>query len=74
MSSEGLIGETSPERTHTLTPQGNSRHVDRDEFCMLLTCRRKLIRANDRRAGVWGLLDPLTGERFLIEEERLFTR
>jgi len=73
MSPEQLIRETLGQGTTTVDQRAQSRHVERDEFCMLLTSRRKLVRANDRSAGIWGLVDPQTGERFLIDEKRLFT-
>jgi len=42
-----------------------------DQWCRLAISHRTLRRADERRAGLRGLLDPHTGERFVIEEERL---
>jgi hypothetical protein len=61
------------ERRQSLRLQADSRFVDCEEFRELLTSRRKLVRADDRSAGVRGLFEPATGERFFIEENRLVT-
>jgi hypothetical protein len=37
----------------------------------LATSRQKLLRADEPRLGVRGLVDPKTGNRYLIEESRL---
>ena len=48
--------------------------VERDEFCQLLVGFRNLVRCDDARNGLWGLLDPVTGERYVIPESDLFRR
>jgi hypothetical protein len=72
MSREGFVGEgeTLEERRSALRLQADSQFVEREEFLTLLTSRRQLVRANDSGAGVWGLFEPATGKRFLIEEEK----
>jgi hypothetical protein len=45
--------------------------VDRDEFCRLLLSFRKLIRDDEPSVRARGLLDVRSGERYLIEQERL---
>ena len=45
--------------------------VDRDEFLKLLLSRRQLFRIDIDAARICGVLDPQTGQRFLIERERL---
>ncbi len=46
--------------------------VDRGEFCRLLVSRHQLIRSDEAAANVRGLMERVTGTRFLIEEEKLF--
>ena len=48
--------------------------VERDEFCRLLVGFRHLVRCDDARNGLWGLLDPRTGERYVIPASDLFRR
>jgi hypothetical protein len=45
--------------------------VERHEFCCLLVSRRTLVRANEWAADVYGVFEPQTGLRFLVERERL---
>jgi hypothetical protein len=47
------------------------KFVEADEFCDLLLSTRKLWRLDEDAAGICGLLDPATGETFLIEDEKL---
>jgi hypothetical protein len=46
--------------------------VDAFEFRRLVVSNRRLVRADAPEAGLRGLLDEATGERFVTEEERLF--
>ena len=48
--------------------------VARDEFCKLLLSSQRLVRSDEPRSQVRGLLDLDTGKRFLIEQENLFGR
>jgi hypothetical protein len=41
------------------------------DFMNMATSRRKLFRADEPRSGVRGLVDPVTGDRYLIETNRL---
>jgi hypothetical protein len=45
--------------------------VRASDFVLLATSRRKLLRADEPRIGVRGLVDPQTGNRYLIETSRL---
>lgn len=49
------------------------RFVGRGRFEELLVSTRHLNRADEPRARAFGLIDPRTGFRFLIEEEKLFS-
>ncbi|MBX3439059.1 MAG: hypothetical protein KF861_16335 [Planctomycetaceae bacterium] len=60
------------ERRHQLLIQDNCQFVEPREFLSYATSRHHLLRADERDAGIHGLLDPETGMRFLVEEERLF--
>jgi len=42
-----------------------------DDYCRLAVSVRKLVRCDDKAAGLRGLEDLETGERFLIEEAEL---
>lgn len=58
----------SADRTVSIT----DTRVNLNEFCSLaISPSRRLIRVNDPAAGLCGLLDPETGERFLIAEREL---
>ena len=49
----------------------NCHFVGPDEFLQLLVSRRRLFRCNIDAARVSGVLEPQTGQHFLIECERL---
>lgn len=49
-----------------------NHHVDPQRFFELALSTRKLLRDDRSSAGLRGLLDPETGHRFVIEEEKLF--
>lgn len=51
-----------------------SNFVDPDEFLRLLLSRQVLVRSDPSKGNIRGLLDPITGRQFLIEQERLFQR
>ena len=59
------------EQRRLLREQAECRFVDSDEFCSLLLGFRRLVRADEAALEVRGLLDPDTGTRFLIEQEKL---
>jgi hypothetical protein len=62
------------ERRQSLRKHAELSFVHRDEFCKLLLSSRKMIRSDEPRASVRGLLDLETGERYLIEQENLFAK
>jgi hypothetical protein len=55
-----------------LRTQENLIFVDAYEFRRLAISTRKLVRADAPDAGLRGLQDVETGERFVTEEENLF--
>ena len=57
--------------TTTMTADVNEQFVDPAEFLKQMTSRRKLQRCDDSGTTVRGLLDPETGRRILINEDRL---
>jgi hypothetical protein len=46
--------------------------ISPDDFCRMTVSTRKLVRCDDKAAGLRGLEDLETGERFFIDEEDLF--
>jgi hypothetical protein len=52
----------------------NSTFVEPDEFLRLLLSRQALVRSDRSEGNIRGLLDPITGRRFVIEQERLLQR
>ena len=48
--------------------------VHRDRYCELLISSKNLIRCDEPLVGVRGLLDVSSDERYLIEQEELFSR
>ncbi|MGD9853841.1 MAG: hypothetical protein AB7U20_02725 [Planctomycetaceae bacterium] len=61
------------ERRQQLFIQDNCQFVEPCEFLDYATSRHHLLRSNELEAGIHGLLDPETGMRFLVEEEKLFS-
>jgi hypothetical protein len=59
------------QRREVLRGQSECQFVDPATFVALVVAPRRLWRADDPAAGVRGVYDPLTGVRFLAEEERL---
>lgn len=55
---------------HTVE-ETQSIFVDHDQYCELLTSRRQLVRQDDPRKCLRGLLDTESGVCYLIEEDRL---
>ena len=55
-----------------LRDQEGIEFVEPNEFCDLAVSHRLLLRCDDGHAAVRGLYDPLTGQTFLAEEEKLF--
>lgn len=49
-----------------------NHHVDPQQFFELALSTRKLVRDDRSSAGLRGLLDPETGHRFVVEEDKLF--
>jgi hypothetical protein len=47
------------------------RPIAPDEYLEYATSNRPIVRFDDEEAGLCGLLDTETGERFVIESERL---
>ena len=72
MSRGPLAGKLSEQNGHMPGRTADSRIVAREEFVTLLTSRRRLFRADSKDVGLRGLVEPATGQRFLIEERRLF--
>jgi len=48
--------------------------ISPDDYCRLALSIRKLVRCDDKAAGLRGLQDLETGERFFIDEHDLFRR
>ena len=68
-----MLDENTRIRRRNLKSQPGCMFVDPEEFQVLAVSTRKFYRSDDPVAEVRGLLDPTTGERFITEEERLFT-
>jgi hypothetical protein len=60
------------EQRRNLLNQAKCSLIDPDEYCLLAVSSRRLVRADEPKAELRGLLDPVTNERFFTEEERLF--
>ncbi len=69
-----MLIETIDESRPTGQDSSNSTFVQREEFCSLLLSTRRLVRSDEPRRGVRGLLDIDTGARFLIKQEKLFAK
>jgi hypothetical protein len=52
----------------------HANFVEPDEFLRLLLSRRVLVRSDRSKGNIRGLLEPTTGQHFLIEDVRLLHR
>ena len=66
-----MPASTLQEQRRLLRQSEECRFVDSDEFCELLLGFKRMVRADESASELRGLLDPETGTRFLIEEEKL---
>jgi hypothetical protein len=72
LTQERSHGRYVSEYRREIARRSSIRFVEREEYLALITSMRKLERADDYTAELRGLLDRSSGERFVIEEERLF--
>lgn len=63
-----LAIQTNRQRLVHLT---NCQFIEPDDFINRATSRDSLQRADDAAAGVHGLLDPESGDYFVVEDEKL---
>jgi len=68
------LTESIHERRRALREGSDDRFVQRDEFCRLLLSTKRMVRSDEPRVQIRGLLDMETGTRFLIEQEKLFAK
>jgi hypothetical protein len=54
-----------------VTTGTETRFVEADAYCRLITSRRSLVRSDDAARGLRGLLDPARGVWYVIDEQRL---
>jgi hypothetical protein len=55
----------------TATPGMETRFVDAEVYCRLLTSRRCLVRMDDHARGLRGVFDPMTCVHYVVEERKL---
>jgi hypothetical protein len=58
-------------KLRALHERAENSFIQRDEYCRLLVCSKKMIRSDEPALGLRGLFDVQTGNRFLIEQEKL---
>ena len=51
--------------------RAETRLIEADEFCKMLTSNRRLVRVDQPEAMLRGLYDLEQGLRFIVEEEKL---
>ena len=66
--------ETIAERRRAMREHSEFMFVQREEFCRLLLCTRRMVRSDEPDVRIRGLKDMETGTRFLIEQENLFAK
>ena len=54
------------------TPGMETRFVEADAYCRLVTSRRCLVRMDDLARGLRGVFDPIACVYYVIEERKLF--
>ncbi len=54
------------------TPGMETRFVEADVYCRLVTSRRCLVRMDDHARGLRGVFDPNTCVQYVVEERKLF--
>ena len=55
----------------TATPGTETRFVEADVYCRLITSRRCLVRMDDHARGLRGVFDPNTHVHYVVEERKL---
>jgi hypothetical protein len=55
----------------TVHQETNTDHLDPAEFCRLLLSRRHLIRENTVGAAASAVVDPVSGQRYRVDVDRL---
>jgi hypothetical protein len=73
MRSAAIPDDALWDERRELREQPGLKFVPREEFCDLLLSCKKLVRSDEPHVSVRGLLDVHSGERYLIEQEKLFT-
>ena len=53
------------------TPGMETRFVEADAYCRLVTSRRCLVRMDDHARGLRGVFDPNTCVHYVVEERKL---
>ena len=53
------------------TPGMETRFVEADVYCRLITSRRYLVRMDDHACGLRGVFDPSTRVHYVVEELKL---
>lgn len=53
------------------TPGMETRFVEADVYCRLITSRRRLLRMDDPARGLRGVFEPNTRIRYVVEERKL---
>jgi hypothetical protein len=69
-----VLTETLGERRVAMRDASPYTLVQREEFCRLLLSTRRLVRSDEPRLRMRGLMDLDTGARFCIEQEKLFAK
>lgn len=69
-----VLTESIDERRAAMRERSEYTFVQREEFCRLLLSTRRLIRSDEPRLKMRGLMDLETGDRYLIEQEKLFAK
>ena len=66
-----LLSSTRPGSSHKATSAIKNRPVSAGEFLRLMLSTRKLLRDDPRDGGLRAVVDPETGDRFVVEEDKL---
>ncbi len=62
---------TATTTCRTATSGMETRFVEADVYCRLVTSRRCLVRMDDHARGLRGVFDPTTGVCYVVEERKL---
>lgn len=71
MATLALPSQQTQQHRREILERAETRLVEAEEFCRMMTSNRRLVRVDQPAAMLRGLYDPEQGLQFIVEEEKL---